>query len=58
MFDKYLPVELPKEINDDSRKSRLLADDRVPADRPVLGVAGDKETEGVAARRRRQGGPD
>jgi hypothetical protein len=38
MFDKYQPVEMPKAINDDSRKSRRSADDRLPADTMVLGV--------------------
>jgi hypothetical protein len=38
MFEKYQPVELPKEINEDSRKSRGPADDRLPADEKVLGV--------------------
>ena len=45
MFDKYRPVELPKEVNEDSKTSRVSADDRLPPDRPVLGVAGDKETK-------------
>lgn len=45
MFDKYRPVELPKEVNEDSKKSRVAADDRLPADQPVLGVAGAKETK-------------
>ena len=45
MFDKYQPVELPKEVNEDSKKSRLLADDRLAADRPVLGVAEGKEAK-------------
>jgi hypothetical protein len=38
MFDKYKPVELPTEINEESRKSRPPADKRLPADAPVLGV--------------------
>jgi hypothetical protein len=45
MFDKYRPVELPKEVNDDSKKSRIAADDRLAADQPVLGVAGVKEAK-------------
>jgi hypothetical protein len=42
MFDKYKPVDLPTTINDDSKKSRIAADERLPADRPVLGVAEGK----------------
>lgn len=38
MFDKYKPVELPTTANEESRKSRLPADNRLPADTPVLGV--------------------
>jgi hypothetical protein len=38
MFDKYQPVELPTEVNEDSRKSRGPADKRLPADTMVLGV--------------------
>lgn len=38
MFEKYQPVELPKDINEDSRKSRGPADKRLPADEIVLGV--------------------
>jgi hypothetical protein len=38
MFDKYQPVDLPKSLNDDSRRSRLAVDDRLPADAAVLGV--------------------
>jgi hypothetical protein len=38
MFRKYQPVELPDAVNPDSRKSRLPADDRLPADEAVLGV--------------------
>jgi hypothetical protein len=45
MFDKYRPVELPKEVNDDSKKTRIAADDRLPADQPVLGVAGTREAK-------------
>jgi hypothetical protein len=43
MFDKYKPVELPKEINEDSKKSRIAADERLPAEKMVLGVAEGKE---------------
>ena len=38
MFEKYQPIELPKEIDEDSRKSRSAADMRLPADEMVLGV--------------------
>jgi hypothetical protein len=38
MFDKYKPVELPKAVNDDSRKSRGPADARLSASKRVLGV--------------------
>jgi Protein of unknown function (DUF3179) len=38
MFDKYQPVELPTAVNEDSRKSRGPADERLPADTMVLGV--------------------
>lgn len=38
MFEKYQAVELPKDINEDSRKSRGPADKRLPADEMVLGV--------------------
>src|SRR5262249_43487141 len=38
MYDKYKAVELPPEVNEDSRKSRALADQRLPADTMVLGV--------------------
>ena len=38
MFEKYQPIELPKEINEDSRKSRGPTDERLPADELVLGV--------------------
>jgi hypothetical protein len=43
MYDKYKPVELPTEVNDDSRKSRRPADGRLPADTMVLGVWDGKE---------------
>jgi hypothetical protein len=40
MFDKYQPVELPDQINEDSRKSRRRqTDSRMPADALVLGVS-------------------
>ncbi len=45
MFEKYQPIELPKEINEDSRKSRGPADQRLLEEAPVLGV-----TEGTNAR--------
>ncbi len=38
MYDKYKPVDLPTEVNEDSRKSRGPADGRLPADTMVLGV--------------------
>ncbi len=38
MDDKYRPVELPTEVNEDSRKSRGPVDNRLPADTMVLGV--------------------
>jgi hypothetical protein len=38
MYDKYKPVELPTEVNEDSRKSRGTPDGRLPADAMVLGV--------------------
>ena len=38
MFEKYQAVELPKEINEDSRKSRSPVDKRLPADEMVLGI--------------------
>jgi hypothetical protein len=38
MFEKYQPVELPREINADSLKSRGPADKRLPADEMVHGV--------------------
>jgi hypothetical protein len=38
MYDKYKPVELPTELNQDSRKSHGAADGRLPADTMVLGV--------------------
>jgi hypothetical protein len=38
MYDKYKPTDLPAEVNEDSRKSRGLADGRLPADTMVLGV--------------------
>jgi hypothetical protein len=43
MFDKYRPVELPSGVNEDSRKSRLPADPRLPADTMVLGVWDGKQ---------------
>ena len=38
MFDKYQPIDLPKTLNEDSRRSRPATDDRLPADTAVLGV--------------------
>ena len=38
MYEKYKPVDLPTEVNEDSRKSRGPADKRLPADTMVLGV--------------------
>jgi hypothetical protein len=38
MFDKYQPTKLPTSINLDSQNSRPKADERLPADTPVLGV--------------------
>jgi hypothetical protein len=38
MFDKYKPTELPTATNDDSRKSRTPADQRLDAEREILGV--------------------
>jgi hypothetical protein len=43
MYDKYKPVDLPTEVNEDSRKSRGPADGRLPADAMVLGVWDGKE---------------
>jgi hypothetical protein len=45
MFDKYKPVELPTSINDDSKKSRIAVDERLPGDKLVLGVAEGKEAK-------------
>jgi hypothetical protein len=39
MFAKYQPVELPTQTNEDSRKSRVPGDKRLPEDTLVLGVA-------------------
>jgi hypothetical protein len=39
MYDKYQPTELPTEPSDDARRSRGHADDRLPGEKPVLGVA-------------------
>src|SRR6516225_8635969 len=43
MYDKYKPVELPTEVNEDSLKSRGSADKRLPADTMVLGVWDGKQ---------------
>jgi hypothetical protein len=42
MFDKYQPVELPAKVDADSQKSRPPADERLPADTPILGVFNGK----------------
>jgi hypothetical protein len=43
MFDKYAPVELPREANAESVNSRGKTDPRLPADELVFGVrVGDK----------------
>ena len=44
MFDKYQPVDLPTKIDANSQKSRLPADERLPAETPVLGVFDGKTT--------------
>jgi hypothetical protein len=38
MYDKFKPVELPTELNENSRKTRRAPDKRLPADKLVLGV--------------------
>jgi hypothetical protein len=43
MYDKYKPVDLPTEVNADSRKSRGPVDGRLPADTMVLGVWDGKQ---------------
>ena len=43
MFDKYKPVELPKDPHEDSVKSRGPADKRLAAETMVLGVATEKD---------------
>jgi hypothetical protein len=43
MYEKYKPIELPTALNDDSRKSRIPADERLSGETPVLGVAGEKQ---------------
>ena len=50
MFDKYKPVELPTEVNEDSRTSRLPLDNRLAADSAVLGVRSGKEARAYPAR--------
>jgi hypothetical protein len=45
MFEKYRPVELPRAVNEDSRKSRGPVDKRLPEGTMVLGVV-----EGKSAR--------
>jgi hypothetical protein len=39
MFDKYQPVELPTQTNEDAKKSRIPADKRLAEETPVLGVS-------------------
>jgi hypothetical protein len=56
MFDKYQPVELPTEINEDSRKSRLTSDKRLEADAPVLGVWTGKQGRAYPAKAVEQAG--
>jgi hypothetical protein len=43
MYDKFKPVELPADVNEDSSKSRGPADGRLPADTMVLGVWDGKQ---------------
>src|SRR5438552_6479128 len=43
IFDKYNPVELSSRINEDSHKTRLPADRRLPADTAVFGVWDGKQ---------------
>src|SRR5262249_46652712 len=43
MYDKYKPVDLPTEVNEDSRKSPRTTDGRLPADTMVLGVWDGKQ---------------
>jgi hypothetical protein len=38
MYDTYQAVDLPPQLNNDSRKSRVPVDGRLPADTMVLGV--------------------
>ncbi len=38
MYDKFKPADLPTVVDEDSRRSRKPADDRLPADTMVLGV--------------------
>jgi Protein of unknown function (DUF3179) len=38
MYDKYRPLELPTALNEDSRKSRVANDKRLPAEEAILGV--------------------
>jgi hypothetical protein len=48
MFEKYVPVELPTALYPDSVKSRLPADDRLPAESSVLGVVEAKNARAYA----------
>jgi hypothetical protein len=45
MFDKYKPADLPKAVNEGSKKSRPEGDKRLAADKAVLGVAVGKEAK-------------
>ncbi|HEV3446061.1 MAG TPA: DUF3179 domain-containing (seleno)protein, partial [Gemmataceae bacterium] len=38
MYDRYQPLELPTALNEDSRKSRVANDKRLPAEQAILGV--------------------
>ena len=44
MLEKYQPLELPMQLNADSRKSRGPADARLPEDTRILGVFADKSS--------------
>jgi hypothetical protein len=48
MYDKYKPVDLPTEVNEDSRKSRGPVDGRLPTDTMVLGVWDGKHARAYA----------
>ena len=58
MFDKYQPVELPTQANEDAKKSRVPGDKRLAEDTPVLGVSegdGARAYPPAAGRRRGPG---